>query len=374
MRRELFPWTTHILSIFHAQAELTDAKVPSHFYSYSFALNPDWPRKYSMQPEIQAYFRAITDQYKIEPHIRFRSTVETAEWQEATASWHVTVKNHASGQTYTLRARALVSAVGSLSVPNACDIPGHEKFRGPLFHSAQWDNNFDWAGKDVVVVGNGCSATQFVPIMTGRGPHETTSTSAAPTPNAVKSLTQFSRQAHFLAERENPPYSALFKACMRHVPLAMRAYRAKIYADMERDFAGFDVASGAPIRADLKTTNEAYVRKMAPERYWEHLLPRHEIGCKRKVLDTDYLACLWRENMELVPDDPIEGIEEHGVRTRSGRFVRADAIVRATGFQTHKLLFPMTIRGRDGVSLEEHVSQTQPLYSLAAIAASNLWE
>lgn len=36
--------------------------VASHFYSYSFALNPNWTQKFSMQSEIQEYFRSVAEQ------------------------------------------------------------------------------------------------------------------------------------------------------------------------------------------------------------------------------------------------------------------------------------------------------------------------
>lgn len=36
--------------------------VASHFYSYSFALNPDWSQKFSLRSEIQAYFRSVAEQ------------------------------------------------------------------------------------------------------------------------------------------------------------------------------------------------------------------------------------------------------------------------------------------------------------------------
>ena len=148
---------------------------------------------------------------------------------------------------------------------------------------------------------------------------------------------------------------------MQYVPFAMRLYRFKLYADMEKDFAGFNTETGRGIRNELKAGNEAYVKKTAPEKYWDALIPKHEIGCKRKVLDTDYLACLWRENMELVTDDSIQEIVEDGIKTRGGRVVKADAIVRATGFQTAKLLFPMKIIGKGGESLEDHVSPSSVL-------------
>ncbi|KAK4507518.1 hypothetical protein PRZ48_001253 [Zasmidium cellare] len=267
---------------------------------------------------------------------------DTARWNEPEQLWEVTVKDEKTKETRLWRCRVLVSAVGSLSIPKQCEIPGADSFKGPLFHSAQWDHKFDWTDKDVVVLGNGCSATQFVPVMSEK----------------ARSLTQFARQPHFLAERPNPVYSSTWKAIMRYVPLAMRLYRFKLYADMEKDFAGFDIETGASIRQGLKEENEKYVKRMAPEKYWDALIPKHEIGCKRKVMDTAYLSCLHRDNVELVHDDPADSIVEDGVRTRSGRTVKADAIVLATGFEVFRMLFPMEIVGENGVSLNEYWDKT----------------
>lgn len=180
-------------------------------------------------------------------------------------------------------------------------------------------------------------------------------------PKPVRKLTQFGRQAQYLAERQNPYYSNTFKAVMRYVPLAMRLYRAKFYYDMERDWSGFDIETGRNIRQGLAKENEAYVKSMAPPKYWTALIPKTEVGCKRKVLDTDYLKTLWRDNIELVADDPVKEITKTGVVTKSGREVNADAIVLATGFATQQMLFPMELIGRDGISLREHVRNTSKL-------------
>ncbi|EMD65540.1 hypothetical protein GGP41_010421 [Bipolaris sorokiniana] len=319
--------------------------VASHFYSYSFALNPDWSRKYSHQREIQAYFQDVAEQYRVLEHIRFHSTVEKAAWNEKDKMWEVEVLDWKTKGKTVRRAKILVSGVGALSVPKECDIPGAEVYKGRLFHSAKWDHGFDWGGKDVVVLGNGCSATQFVPIL-------------ANPPNPTRTLIQFSRQAQFLSERQNPVYSDTFKVIMRYVPLAMRLYRLKFYLDMERDYSGFSIDSGHAIRQALAKENAAYVKNVAPPRYWDALIPTVEVGCKRKVLDTDYLKTLWRENVELIFDDAVARISETGVVTREGREIRADAIVLATGFKTQQMLVPMEIVGRDGVGLREYWDKT----------------
>ena len=44
--------------------------VPSHLYSYSFALKPDWTKTYANQPEILQYFEECADRYGIRPHLR----------------------------------------------------------------------------------------------------------------------------------------------------------------------------------------------------------------------------------------------------------------------------------------------------------------
>ncbi|RFU75533.1 4-hydroxyacetophenone monooxygenase [Trichoderma arundinaceum] len=172
-------------------------------------------------------------------------------------------------------------------------------------------------------------------------------------------ITQFCRQAHWLAERPNPEYSTLFKWAMKWIPLAMRIYRAKLYWQQERDFKGFDIETGAEIRSGWSTEAANYIRANAPLKYRDFLVPKTEIGCKRRVNDTGYLASLYRDNVDLVYDDPIDEILPTGIRTRSGKIVPADAIVLAHGFETQKPFGSLQIFGERGISIMEHVSVNQ---------------
>ncbi len=147
----------------------------------------------------------------------------------------------------------------------------------------------------------------------------------------------------------------MFRAIMRFVPFAMRAYRFWLYCTLEQDFYGLKVASGKNVRANLKRVQTAYIWRTAPAKYHHVLIPTTEIGCKRKVMDTGYLACLHRHNVELVATDPIEMITETGVKTRSGREIRADAIILANGFKTQQILHPLEIIGQEEMSLNEYV-------------------
>ena len=175
-------------------------------------------------------------------------------------------------------------------------------------------------------------------------------------PESVRHITQFAQQAHWLDERPNPEYSFLFKWTMAWVPLAMRMYRAHLYWQKESDFRGFNTASGKTLRQNWTQKASKYIKENSPAKYHEFLIPKTEIACKRRVNDTDYLASLYRDNVELVYEDPIAEVLPTGVRTKSGRVISADAIVLAHGFETQKLLVPMEIIGRGGIDVYKHVS------------------
>lgn len=179
-------------------------------------------------------------------------------------------------------------------------------------------------------------------------------------PSKVKKITQFARQSHWLAERPSPEYSRGFQFLMRWVPGAQRLYRSFLFAMQEKDFAGFHTEKGQELRNSWTAIATEYIQKNSPAEYRDFLVPKTVIGCKRRVMDTDYLACLHRDNVELVHDDLIDQITAEGITTKSGREIHADAIVLANGFETQKPLFPMEIRGQSGQNIADHVSEYFP--------------
>ena len=56
--------------------------VPSALYSYSFAPNPSWSRKYGTQPEILDYLRGVSDDHGVSAHLRLDTEVLSATFDE----------------------------------------------------------------------------------------------------------------------------------------------------------------------------------------------------------------------------------------------------------------------------------------------------
>src|SRR6266568_5038213 len=54
--------------------------VPSQLYSYSFALNPEWSRSFSKQPEIQRYIQGVADRHQVRDKHIFDCDMTGAQW------------------------------------------------------------------------------------------------------------------------------------------------------------------------------------------------------------------------------------------------------------------------------------------------------
>jgi cation diffusion facilitator CzcD-associated flavoprotein CzcO len=107
-----------------------------------------------MQQEIATYFHSVANKYDILQHISFRSKITTATWDAKSATWLVTIINSKTNTETQRRCKILVSAVGALSTPRECDIPGAANYTGKMFHSATWDHNYPIKDKNVVVLGD----------------------------------------------------------------------------------------------------------------------------------------------------------------------------------------------------------------------------
>src|SRR5262245_22193637 len=323
--------------------------VGNHFYCYSFEPSDQWTEYFARQPELQAYFASVMDRHGIEPHIRWNTEVVSAQWDDTAGGWNVTTRA-ADGETTTITARAVISAVGQLNRPNLPDIPGVDDFRGPSFHSARWDHSVDYSGKRVAVIGAGASGFQIVPTIAGD----------------VEQLTVFQRTAQWMFP--NPNYHEHVgpgvKWALRHLPFYGRWYRFLLFwpgcdgglaaarVDPEYPHQERAVSAANDMMREIFTAWISDQVGNDPE-LLAKVIPDYPATGKRTLQDNgSWLRALTRPNVELVRDE-TDHIDATGVVTRSGRRYDVDLIVYATGFQANRFLWPMDIIGRNDVVLAQ---------------------
>jgi cyclohexanone monooxygenase len=300
----------------------------THFYAYSFAPNPDWPRAYAHQPEILAYLERCVTRFGVRPHLRLNTPIVSARWQED-QTW---LLQTADGRSVT--ADVVVSAVGMLNVPKLPEIPGRADFAGTAFHSARWDTGHDLTGRDVAVIGSGASAVQIAPSIAG----------------AARRLHVFQRSPGWVIPKFDKEFSVRERRRLARVPLANRLERARIFWRAPTTI-GFDrlLRGTTPLReVALNLLRE----QVHDEQVRRALTPDYPFGCKRLLISSDYLPTFNRSNVELVTT-PIERISAAGVVTVDGRERPVDTLIYATGFNAVDYLSTVDVTGRGGTRLHD---------------------
>ena len=332
--------------------------VGNHFYCYSFEPTDQWTHFFAEQPELQAYFQTVMDKYDIGRHVLWETEVTEASWDDDIATWSVTARDR-TGVTTTLTARAVISAVGQLNRPHLPDIEGQRGFAGPAFHSSDWDHSVDLRGLRVAMIGAGASGFQIAPAIA----------------DEVESLTVFQRTAQWMFP--NPNYHAEVgpgvQWALRHLPFYGRWYRFLLFwPGCDKGLEAARVDADYPDQQKAVSEINEITRIMFTE--WiasqvgddpellAKVVPDYPATGKRTLQDNgSWLRTLTRDNVELVRAG-IDHIESDAVVTEDGTRYPADIIVYATGFQANKMLWPMTIRGRDGEILSERWGQRPSAY------------
>lgn len=322
----------------------------NHVYAYSFLPYNDWPMYFSRREDIARYFEHCITRFGIRDDIRLGVSAREAEWDESAALWRVTAQR-ADGATELLEADALITATGQLNIPRAPDIEGLDGFTGPAFHSARWDDSVDLTGRRVAVIGTGASATQFVPEIVDR----------------VASLDVYQRTPPWLlpSPRYHQPISDQQRWLFQHVPCYERWFRLWTFRVQavdgalpalrgEEGWQGGPGAVGAG-NAELRALLEDYIRGQLQDRpdLLSHSIPDYPPGGKRPLRDCGvWLDALKQPNVRLITDR-ITAVTGRGLRTADGVEHPADVLIYGTGFHADQFLWPMKIRGRGGLALED---------------------
>jgi cation diffusion facilitator CzcD-associated flavoprotein CzcO len=320
--------------------------VPSHLYSYSFALKPDWTKTYAEQPEILRYFEDCTDRFGIRPHLRTGVRITAARWDEERHRWCLT---DADGGAY--EADVLVSAIGTFAAPSYPEIEGLEAFAGPCFHSARWEHGHDLYGRRVAVIGTGASAAQIVPEVA----------------KVAAQVDVYQRTPQWILPRRDKPFTEEEKQRFATDRQAMEQHRDEIFWAFENTIA---------FRLDDNTTDGLKEIALSHIDYRiedpglkAKLTPDYPFGCKRTLICSDFYKAVVRDNVELVTDR-IERVTPGGVVTVDGTERAADVLVLATGFKATEYLDGIEVLGRGGRRLHDDWARADVAHAYLGLTVS----
>ncbi|MFN2164770.1 MAG: flavin-containing monooxygenase, partial [Anaerolineae bacterium] len=302
--------------------------VASPWYSFSFALNPDWTHRFSYGPEIQAYMEKVARDFGVTDAVRFNTAVTEAVYLGP--QWRLTT-SEGSEDIFDL----VIAATGILHRPAYPDIEGLQSFRGPCFHTARWDHSVDLAGKRVGIIGTGSTAAQIVGAITDQ----------------VGEMHVFQRTPQWMAPLPQKRYSPTWRLALRLFPFLRRmAYKFHMGL-LVKHFAAATVGDRAQQQRIQRICLKNLEDNVPDPELRRRLTPDYQAACKRLIFCSDFYPAISRPNAHLITD-AIERITPEGVQTADGQVHELDVLVLATGFDPGAFVLPTRVIGEDGRDLE----------------------
>ncbi|WP_374408415.1 flavin-containing monooxygenase [Pelagerythrobacter sp.] len=288
----------------------------SDMHTLGFNFEP-WRHEKSIAdaPAILDYLHRIVDERGIREHIRFGHKVLSADWRGDEARWHVEIEL-ADGSVTRLTANFLYLGSGYYDYDEPFD-PGFDfgEFSGQVVHPQFWPEDFDYAGKRVVVIGSGATAVTIVPAMARKAGHVTM---LQRTPTWMFSRPAKDRIANFLRRvlPERLAYRITRWKNIKMQDIGFKRAREKpekvkefLHKRIDRAFGGtgYDVAAFTP-----------------PYNPWDQRL------CL--VPDNDLFEAI-RGDRATIETGRIAGFVKEGIELEGGKVLPADVIVTATGLK-----------------------------------------
>jgi cation diffusion facilitator CzcD-associated flavoprotein CzcO len=302
--------------------------VPSRYYSYTFAPNPNWTHVYSPGKEIWGYLDRVARDYDLYDRISLNTEVAEARWTDS--HWVVrTSEGEESAYDF------LITGAGGLVHTHKPHIPGLDSFQGAWFHSAEWDHSVPLAGRRVGVIGTGSTGMQITRAL-------------APVAGQFE---LYQRTPQWILPLANRRYSRPTRWLHRRIP-ALNRLGYKIWQTQIEWLLGRATVKDGFARWFISAACRMHLRGISDPELRRRFTPDYQPMCKRLLMGTHFYDQFERPNVELV-DTGIDHVEPRGIITQDGQLHELDVIVLATGFDAHAFLKPMELIGPGGLRLSE---------------------
>jgi cyclohexanone monooxygenase len=302
--------------------------IPSRWYSFRFALNPDWTHRFSYGPEIQQYMEEVARDFDVLSCTRFDTPVRSLVYEAPT--WRLTT---GAGEEFVYD--VVISAAGILHKPAYPDIEGLDSFAGDCFHSARWDHSVKIEGKRVGIIGTGSTAAQIVGDITAR----------------VGEMVVFQRTPQWMVSLPQKRYTKLLKWTLKIFPfLQWLPYYLYYFATL-RTFGAATTGDTKMQERVARACRENLEKNVPDPELRAKLTPDYQAACKRLILCSTFYPAISRDNARLVTEK-IARVTPEGVETVDGQLHELDVLVLATGFDPGAFILPTRVTGEGGRDLE----------------------
>ena len=293
------------------------ARSDSDLYTFGYRFKPWVGPPIATADEIRKYLRDVVAENELDAAMRFGTVIKRCSWSSADKCWTVETGRRDGTQGPTYRANFLWMCQGYYDheKPYLPAWPGMEDYEGRLVHAQTWDENIDYTGKRVVVIGSGATAATVIPAMADRAAHVT--------------MLQRSPTYFFCYPNRSDLADRL-----REIGVDEETVHRCTRLDYLNTLKTLDRRAREEPEMVFEELKELIRQYAGPDFEFEpHFTPRYRPWQQRLafVPDGDMFSRM-REGKVSAVTDTIDHFTPTGIRLASGAELDADVVVAATGF------------------------------------------
>ncbi|TGJ84387.1 hypothetical protein E0Z10_g4383 [Xylaria hypoxylon] len=267
--------------------------------------------------QIKNYLIQSAHSADIDQHIRYHHKVEAADWHSTEQSWVFQVNVAGEEKPIIFKSRFALLGTGyyDYEMPLQTVIPGIENFEGKVIHPQFWPEDYDYTGKDVVIIGSGATAVTILPSITDK----------------VKRATMLQRSPGYIA---SIPSSSFLRGLISAILPATMAHSLNRMLWLVRSHLSTLLLKTFPELAK-KYLRSTTIRQLPPDIKWDpNFNPRYNPWEQRfcACMNGDFFAAL-RSGKANVVTDKIKMVTTNSIELESGAALHPDVIVTATGLK-----------------------------------------
>ena len=320
----------------------------SDMYTLGYNFKP-WKEQKAIAdaPSILKYLNETVEEFNLKSKIRFGKYVKKARWSSDSNQWTVDIEDKKTGKFSQILCSFIFMCSGYYSYKEGYTphFEGKENFKGDIIHPQKWDPSFDYSNKKIVVIGSGATAVTIVPEMAKTAKHVTmlqrspTYVVAAPErdnlANKLRKYLPLKFTYWFIRWRNILRQQYYFRLCKKYPKGVKNVIIREVKKKLGNDF-------------DVKT----------------HFTPKYNPWDQRMCLvpDGDLFEQINQGKASVVTDH-IKNFTENGLLLKSGKELKADVIITATGLNLEMLSTVEFFIDNKSVDISKTVTYKGMMYS-----------
>ena len=305
-------WLTHTYPGIRSDSDL---------YTFGYRFKPWVGPPIATRDEILSYMGEVIEDNDLAKHIRYHHQILSARWSSQQNQWSITARRSDTGEVVHFTAGFLWMCQGYYRQGQGYtpEWPDMDAYKGKIVHPQTWPENLDYKDKEVLIIGSGATAATLAPAIAGDCKHVTV-LQRSPT--------------YFIPGRNQNDLADSLRQLQIDESWIHEIVRRRILFDQQ--------AFTERARAEPDSVKQELLGAVSM------FLPAEEVA---KNFTPTYRP--WRQRIAFVPDgdifqgiragkasvvtDEIERFTADGVMLKSGKTLKADIIITATGFNLNAL-------------------------------------